>query len=72
MLLAPAGSERLFAQLRALGDLKVQWIRAAGPALDDEADAAVFARIVERLATEPSSFLAIAGSDGAVQFTELA
>ena len=72
VLLAPAGSERLFAQLRALGDLKVQWIRTAGPALDDEADAAVFARINERLATEPSSFLAIAGPDGAVQFTELA
>lgn len=72
VIVAPAASEPMAAQLKARPELSLIWIASAGSALDDRAEVSVLARIDEYLACESGPVLAIANEDGTVQFTELA
>ena len=72
IIVGPAASEPMAAQLVARPELSVAWIASAGPALDDRAEVSVLARIEEYLDCESGPLLAIANDDGTVQFTDLA
>ncbi|MGH3651922.1 DUF5671 domain-containing protein [Glutamicibacter sp.] len=72
VIVGPAASEPMAAQLKARPELAVTWIASSGPALDDRAEVSVLARIDEYLATHPDSFMVLAEPDGAVRFINLA
>ena len=72
IIVGPAASEPMAAQLVARPELSVTWVASAGPALDDRAEVSVLARIEEYLDCESGPLLAIANDDGTVQFTDLA
>jgi len=72
VIVGPAASEPMAAQLKARPELSIVWIASAGPALNDQAEVSVLARIEEYLDCESGPLLAIANADGSVRFTELA
>lgn len=72
IIVGPAASEPMAAQLVARPELSVTWVASVGPALDDRAEVSVLARIEEYLDCESGPLLAIANDDGTVQFTDLA
>ncbi|MCS3492579.1 hypothetical protein M2368_001582 [Arthrobacter sp. JUb119] len=72
VIVGPAASEPMAAQLKARPELAVTWMASSGPALDDRAEVSVLARIEEYLATHHDSFMVLAEADGSVRFINLA